>query len=474
MFVLVVEDEQDWVEAISRALAGFPGSRQISVAYSRDAALQRLDREFFDLVLLDLRIPTTDGALDADPKHGQAVFAALQQKAPGTPCFVLTGSPAEDFIQDLLGGHEQVDIWGQGQKLGTVEFLKKYRFEEVRDKLGPFVRGVSALSEEVELDRGDMDLSVGEDRLIRIFARRFKGRRCVISALGPGLSGSKVMRLLVTAQDGGCVLDAVAKIGSRDDIRDEAARFDNYVVRLGPSATPRKLETLEFGAKDKAGVFYGLAGGFPYSAFDFALKHDGTPGRVVGNIEHALHPWSSGGAESPRPIGDIRRRVVDDAALAAIRRSYELSWLEQFEERKVQARWRCVHGDLHGLNVLVDSAEAIVLIDYGDVGDGPVSLDPITLELSLLFHPKGPLRGGTWPTRDQAASWGALQSYLAGCEAADFIRACRDWALRAAAGKREIAATACAYLVRQLKYPETDKELVLALLDGVRAYFEST
>jgi hypothetical protein len=48
-----------------------------------------------------------------------------------------------------------------------------------------------------------------------------------------------------------------------------------------------------------------------------------------------------------------------------------------------------------------------VIIDYGEVGEGTASLDPVTLELSLLFHPKGPLRPsgaafGAWPTEAQA------------------------------------------------------------------------
>ena len=69
---------------------------------------------------------------------------------------------------------------------------------------------------------------------------------------------------------------------------------------------------------------------------------------------------------------------------------HSLLWLNEVERRQVQTRWCCVHGDLHGANVLARKDGECVIIDFGDVGDGPASLDPITLELSLLFHTSRP------------------------------------------------------------------------------------
>jgi hypothetical protein len=79
-----------------------------------------------------------------------------------------------------------------------------------------------------------------------------------------------------------------------------------------------------------------------------------------------------------------------------------------------------------------------------------------------------------WPSIEQAAHWGDLDLYLIGCPIASFIRECREWALRVAAGNREVAASAYAYLLRQLKYDDTNKDLALALLTGVKAYFDGT
>jgi CheY-like chemotaxis protein len=472
MYVLVVEDDAEFVAEVSQVLTELPGDTDIKVAGSRTAAMDLLGREFFDLVILDLKIPTIDGALDADPEHGHAVFAHARTVAPGTPVFVLTGSPAEDFIPALLKQQQQVDVWSEGRKVGTIDFLKKYKFDECPTMLEPIAAAVHGLSD-VELDRGGADLTVQDDRLIRIFARKFGGTRCRVSQLGGGLSGAKVVRLRITNSGGARVHDAVAKLGSPKDVRDEANRFDNLVSRLDPAATPRKLAMLEFGAGALAGIFYGLAEGFESSAFDLALCQDGRAMAAINGVDAATRRWAYGVAETRRTVRDVRRRVLGDDAQSTILARYAINWANAFESVHVQTRWASIHGDLHGSNILIAGNGAAVLIDYGDIGDGPTSLDPITLELSLLFHPHRINLGG-WPSLDQARNWGSLDAYLEGCPAAEFVRECRQWANRVSAGNREIAASAYGYLLRQLKYEDTNKELVLALLEGVKAFYDAT
>jgi CheY-like chemotaxis protein len=470
--VLIVEDEADTIEELRQVFAELPGAAELTIATNRDSALTLLESMFFDLVVLDLKIPTIDGALDANPEYGHAVFARANSVAPGTPIFVLTGSQAEDFIPAMLQQQQQVDIWGEGRQIGNIVFLKKLKFDECPVKLRPILTAVGALSD-VELDRGHVSLTLSEERLIRIFAKKYGGARCAISLLGGGLSGAKVVRLHITNTDGASIHHAVAKLGSPGDIRDEARRFDKQVSRLDPKATPRKLGTHEFGGGAVAGVFYGLAGGYDASAFDIATHQNGRATIVVKYIEATMAPWNNGVPQSRRSIAEVRRRVLSDKDLAMLRKAYDLKWTNMFEQNDIQTRWACIHGDLHGSNVLVSEDNSMVLIDYGDVAEGPVSLDPITLELSLLFHPQG-ISLIKWPSLEQAASWGDFDIYLVGSPVSEFVSECRAWAHRVAAGKREIAATAYSYLVRQLKYEDTNKPLALALLDGVKRYYETT
>jgi CheY-like chemotaxis protein len=471
MRTLVVEDDEQFANELSKALAGLEGPPELTVAQSRDSAYQQLDQNFFDLIILDLKIPTTDGALDAEPEHGRAVFGRALQAAPGTPVFVLTGSPAEDFIPAMLDRTQKVDIWGEGQEIPTVSFLKKSKFVELTDKLAPLARAVTLLSD-VELGLADAELGPEDERLVRIFTRRVVGVRCKGSLIGGGLSGAKVIRLKVTNTSGATVVDAVAKLATMADVNDESSRFDNYVSRLDHTATPRKLQTLKFGAKSHAGLFYGLAEGFDFDAFSMATGD--MQAEVIANAKNATSRWRIGVGETRKTGREIREKLISDADFLRVMNPHGILWLKDVENRQVQTRWCCIHGDLHGKNVLSRKNAECVLIDFGDVGDGPTSLDPVTLELSLLFHPKGPLRSSSWPSMDQAAHLADLDSYLKQCPAEKYIRACREWANEVAAGPREIAACAYSYLVRQLKYADTNKELTLHLLEGARAWFMST
>jgi CheY-like chemotaxis protein len=477
-YALIVEDEESVAETIAKVLADLSGVLNFKVARSRDSASSLLDTEFFDLVVLDLNIPTDDGLLDSDPQHGLAVFTKAQSVTSGTPIFVLTGSSAEDFIPDLLRGTRQVDIWGEGKTVGTVHFLPKFRFDQFPNRLKPLLDGIAALGD-VELDKGNVKLDVQDDRLIRIFARKFGGTRIVASSLGGGLSGAKVLRLKVTDAQGAPIHDAVAKLGTRADVAEEGRRFDQLVSRLEPRCTPRKLLELDAGAGANAGVFYGLAAGFERTAFAAAPGSAADAAVVVAAIKACTSRWADGVQQSRRAIQEVRRLKVSDETCQGLMTKFGLEWLADFETRQIQTRWCCTHGDLHGENVLLDNEGRAVIIDYGDVGEATASLDPVTLELSLLFHPKGPLRDSAiglsgWPSEAQARNWGNIDMYVADCTLEHFVRECRAWALEVAAGQREVAATAYAYLLRQLKYEDTNKELALALLKGVRAFYENT
>lgn len=472
LHVLIVEDDDNFVAELSETIEDLLGVSDIRVAGSRDEAYEMLKGSFLDLVILDLKLPTVSGALDADPEHGHAVFNQVRIVAPGTPIFVLTGSPAEDFIPDLLGNHQQIDIWGEGQKTDTILFLKKFDIDRCPEKLMPVAQAIEGLSD-VELNCDGISLSLAEDRLIRIFAKKSQGVRCVVSEIGDGLSGVRVIRLRITDSQGVQVYDAVAKLSTHADIQQEGDCYDNLVTRLDPAATPRKLAVLEFGAHKLAGVFFGLADGFDKSAFDVACNTSEQPKEVICKVEEAIVPWIEGVPETRKRIRQIRQRLLSDESLDEIRGTFALDWIKEFESQEIQARWGCSHGDLHGCNVLV-SPGGVALIDYGDVAEGPASLDPVTLELSLLFHPNAPDRAGVWPSTEQANAWGHLETYLDSCPFAEFVQECRAWALRSAAGHREVTASAYSYLVRQFKYDDTDKDLALALLDGIRSFYRGS
>lgn len=472
MNLLIVEDDADFLEEIQQVVRSVVQDADIKIAASRNSAIALIEKEFFDFVVLDLNIPTEEGALDGEPEHGYSVLTKARSVARGTPIFVLTGSPAEQFISDLMQMPEKVDVWGEGHEIPTIAFLPKHKLDHFPTRIAPYLTSASKIFE-VEIERGKLKLTKEQDRLIRIFSRAVSGTRCVISQLGGGLSGTEVFRLRVTNAGGVLVHDAVSKIGDLEEVRDENTRFDTHIARLHPSATPRKLMVLEHGAKNIAGVFYGLADGFVSHAFSVATDiNQAAISTCVEHIEELTARWGKGGQQSRMKIRELRQRCIGDEAFASVRSKIPLTWIEQFESNEIQVHWCCVHGDLHGLNVLVSESGIPILIDYGDVAEGPRSLDPITLEFSLFFHPEGPLRTSEWPSRKQALVWSDIDAYLDGCPVPTFVRACRRWAEKSAVGKREICSVAYSYLVRQLKYEGVNVSLILDFLEGIKTFYD--
>ena len=469
MNVLIVEDEAVFSNAVEDELRKLELEVKIWVVCSQEAANKLIEDEFFDLIILDLKIPTHDNAANEAVNHGIAVFTNAKAIAPGTPILVLTGSSADEHIEVIVNHSERKDVWGEGRSIPIVDFLKKHRLGELPEKLVAYANSLRGVLE-VEVTKNDCQLSLSESRIIRIFARNHKAGRCVVSQIGGGLSVAKVFRINVLDRQGNTIHDAICKIGPIEKIYDESYRYDRYISRLNQIATPRKLIDLYYGAKNTGGVFYGLAQGFVETGFDLLKKDTAAVRETIAQLEGLFSPWAAG--ESRKSIADLRRRVIGDEDFNNVRPLLGFQWLDSFERQEIQTRWCCTHGDLHGLNVLVSSMGVPILIDYGDVEEGAPSLDPITLELAMLFHPQGPLRGNAWPTLEQAKYWGDSERYLVGCPNPDFVLACRQWSKRAAPGDREVAACAYSYLVRQLKYDGQNVELIRALIEGAKRMYD--
>lgn len=106
-----------------------------------------------------------------------------------------------------------------------------------------------------------------------------------------------------------------------------------------------------------------------------------------------------------------------------------------------------------------------MVIDYPDTGGAFASLDPIALELSTIFHRDAQDRAG-WPTEAQALRWTDVDAFCEGAAHELFTRACRTWAEGVAASPQEVLAIGYSYALRQLKYNDTDKTLVRAIVNA--------
>jgi WD40 repeat protein len=377
--------------------------------------------------------------------------------------------------QDVLLEQKEMLAIGENQTQNAiVDRLQEQDLSELKATPLNVTRSTSTF-DDVEINKigRSFQLSPTEDRLLRSFTRWRGGTRCDLGLLSGGLSGANVFRAKVFDHSGATRVNAVAKIGSRAAIQAEADRYDTEVSRLSPHATPRRLEAPDVADGNTAGVFYSLAEGYDRSQFEAAIDSLPMAPHAIDQVRDLTAPWRDHVPETRATIADIRQRFLDDISLGEIAGAYSLDWVTEFEQFAVQVRRCTIHGDLHGGNILVDQKGVAIIIDYGEVGDGSAPYDPITLELSYLFHPDGPLRGGEWPRPAQAKAW-RTEDYLKDCPMPEISRACWRWADAVCAGHREIAAGAYAFLIRQLKYPDTKKDRILDLLIGVRAFFQGT
>ena len=137
--ILVVDDEEVVRQSHLRSLAG--AHCLVETARNGDEALRALERNAFDVVLLDLRMPGMDG---------MAVLKTIKERWPQIEVVILTGYPsietakeavrlgAYDYLAKPVGPHEVINAahgammqkkWGlrwdgTGQKAATGSIVR--------------------------------------------------------------------------------------------------------------------------------------------------------------------------------------------------------------------------------------------------------------------------------------------------------------------------------------------------------------
>jgi len=99
--VLLVDDEKDYTDALSQRLE--LRDFAVSTAYDGDEALKLIEKQEYDVVVLDVRMPGPDG---------NQILKIIKKRKPLTEVIMLTG-------------HATVQIAIDGMKSGVYDFLIK-------------------------------------------------------------------------------------------------------------------------------------------------------------------------------------------------------------------------------------------------------------------------------------------------------------------------------------------------------------
>lgn len=469
MKVLIVEDEDASLDETIAVIKAEDPSAEVTAAGDRDTAFKRLAELDFDLVICDLKIPPAPNDLDASEDHGLAVHARVQEVCPGTPLIFLTGKATPTNVQRQLAYGAVAEYYGMASAplvQLAVKDSSRSEIQYIRD----MVQGLQSLQNCEVVVHGPREANELLSRAIQVYGRRLQAHNVEIT-LFSGLSGADVARASF-ALDNGQTRAVLVKLQDREDALDEVTRYDLNVpnkLRVGYYA-PSIRPSAEYGLRKKVALFYGLALN-TVSLFELASRDPSAAAGIIESIQTDHEPWTSEHHVQKTNVGELRRkRLPDDDSRAAP--LLEVDWRHAIEAVDVDLRLCTTHGDLHGLNLLIDPSSRATLIDFGDVGPGSAALDPVTLEMSFLFHAERPYDPGA-PSIEQLRYWHDLDVYTAGSRYEAVLRACREWAYRIAP-PQTVLATAYAHAARQVKYPDVANERALAVAASAGAALLNT
>lgn len=451
--VLVVEDNAESRAAtIDDILRALPDA-DICWAAEAESALALVDNSAFDLAVCDLKIPARPGEITTQESHGLAVVGALRARQPGTPVIILSGYGTVETVEPYTAGADILAALG-APRLPMCQAAVKGASDGFTARLTPIGEGMAALAA-VDLNSGS-DLDPMLERAIAQFASTHQYSQAEV-AKASGLSGS-VNAVVVMRATGKPPKRVFVKVNTREWLLDEVSRQKQFVEGSLDSANwAPTLAILQAGLRDRAAYFSSLATD-PSDLFALSDSNEMLALEVVGRIESAMLPWQMAEKDSCT-VGDLRRKHLPDEQLTRL--GFDLSEFADAEALVVECSRAVTHGDLHGENVLVVDGTRPILVDFAYTEVSLGILDPVTLEMSFLFHPSSPVvRDG----RDVRYERWAEGDYLPDSKQRLLLARCREWAL-ASRGSSEFYAASYAHAIRHLKRTDTvapDRALAVA------------
>jgi CheY-like chemotaxis protein len=468
MKILFVEDHDLFADSVKMHLSSIIDLASVTHVRSRDEARELLSTEFFDLLILDLAILESSGGLSAERQFGEDVFRHSQARCPGLPIFFLTTSEPDDELMGFMRETDRYDIWGEGQEVSALDYCNKVRSTDAFfESIGKMAKAVNSL-QEISIDtRGrKLELSDSYERAIRVYTRQKGSDVIEVRPLDGGKSRARVLHGLVKNADDEVIVSSVLKLGPLAAIEQERLAYERDVTNLPNGSYTPMTGTVLKGTCGAGVLIYSLAETFDRNIFSLLLASDEEAATAVSSVADSMRRWTIAGRIATKSVEEIRHRLLWEEDFLAAAAKYAVDY-SHYERTNVRHRISCIHGDLHGGNILVDRAAKPILIDFGEVGEGATALDPVSLDLSIFFHPDAVELGLRAKAEEALLHWRDPAIYQERHPFPKFAKACREWAYDIAGGDRAVDAAAYTYLVRQLKFDSVDHAPTLALLANI-------
>lgn len=180
--ILVVDDERNILTSVSRAL-GLEGY-DVEVAGSAEIALEKLAKQSFDAILLDVQLPGIDGIEMLDELRKQEISAPVIMMSGHATIEVAmeaTRRGADDFIEKPIGSDRLVLSLKRSLELRGLQRENR----ELRRRFGPSesLLGCSAAMDRL---RKQIELAARSTAPVLILGERGTGKELVAAAIHSG------------------------------------------------------------------------------------------------------------------------------------------------------------------------------------------------------------------------------------------------------------------------------------------------
>ncbi|WP_420788880.1 phosphotransferase [Shewanella algae] len=463
MILLHVEDHTTWFEENVRPELEVFCSRVIH-ASNFELAKNIFDNTPIDYVILDQSIPLNDEDINPTISNGLSFADYIKSNSPGTPILILTGQSRDEAVIRYVEEQPQTFFF-DGEFRGLIKVRAKRNLVDALSIVRSYSESLEQLNA-IELV-SDVNLTEHETRVLKLFG---KHRDCIglrLKTIGGGLSGAKVYKVTLINSAGAGVVNTLAKISDFESVDIDANNYERHISILAVGSYPTLLNTYYAGCSNVKGVFYQFAVDYSKNYFDLLVSDRGVAIEEIDRLLGILSVWSSNKNTVTRQLKDIRRTICSDTKLEIARTFFDFDF--ERVERKLVNYFECIqHGDLHGENILISQGSSPIVIDYGDVKLTTSVLDLVTLELSPFFHPSIKDKFGDL-SMDIAKHWFDVQRVVEHSPFPDvsiFLGSLRqEYSLMG----KDYAATVYSYALRQLSYPDTNREFAIQLvLSAVR------